>query len=139
MQRDLARLDEQIKQLFPGEPIDAQSNGKDVVLSGTVSSKDVVDKAVERRRRLRREEGRGRQPAAGAARARASNQVLLRVRFAEVSRSAMTELGASLFTGANGFKNVLGRDRRPAAVRRRPMFDDADPIADREAGRSATS
>ena len=38
-----------------------------------------------------------------------SNQVLLRVRFAEVSRSAMTELGASLFTSPTGIKNTIGR------------------------------
>jgi pilus assembly protein CpaC len=36
----------------------------------------------------------------------ASNQVLLKVRFAEVSRTAMTQLGASWF--ANGYKNTIG-------------------------------
>ena len=36
------RLVEQMQQLFPGETIDVQSNGKDVVLSGSVSSKDVA-------------------------------------------------------------------------------------------------
>jgi pilus assembly protein CpaC len=35
--------------------------------------------------------------------------VLLRVRFAEVSRSAMTELGVNLFTSPTGINNVLGR------------------------------
>ena len=38
-----------------------------------------------------------------------SNQVLLRVRFAEVSRSALTELGMSIFTGPTGINNTLGR------------------------------
>src|SRR5439155_17343183 len=38
-----------------------------------------------------------------------SNQVLLRVRFAEVSRSAITELGVNLFTSPLGIKNTLGR------------------------------
>ena len=41
VQRDLASCSEQMKQLFPGEEIAVTSNGKDVVLSGTVSSKDV--------------------------------------------------------------------------------------------------
>ena len=36
----------------------------------------------------------------------ASNQVLLRVRFAEVSRSAMTELGRRLFTSPTGINNT---------------------------------
>ncbi len=100
--RDLSQLVEQVKQLFPGEPISVHSNGKDVVISGTVSSKYVVDKAaevaagyVEKKEDvvnlLKQAEGV------------ASDQVLLRVRFAEVSRTAMTELGASF--AADGFKN----------------------------------
>src|SRR5471032_1075066 len=39
VQRDLAHLNEQMKTLFPGENIDAQSSGKGIVLSGLVSSK----------------------------------------------------------------------------------------------------
>ena len=46
VQRDLARLSEQMKQLFPSETIEVQSNGRNVVLSGSVSSKDVVEKVV---------------------------------------------------------------------------------------------
>lgn len=118
VQRDLARLNDQLKQLFPGESIDAQSSGKGIVLSGSVSSKDVFDKAVtvaggyvekadEVVSLLRVQEST------------ASNQVLLRVRFAEVSRSAVTDLGASLFTGAGGFKNYLARtttEQQPAPL-----------------------
>ena len=108
VQRDLARLNDQMKRLFPGEAIDAQSSGKGIVLSGSVSSKEVslkaatvaggyVEKADEVVSLLRVQEST------------ASNQVLLRVRFAEVSRSAVTDLGASLFTGAGGYKNYLAR------------------------------
>jgi pilus assembly protein CpaC len=108
VQRDLARLNEQMKMLFPTESIEAQSNGKSVVLSGTVSNKDVseraikvaagyVDKADEVVNLLRLQEGQ------------TSNQVLLRVRFAEVSRTAMTELGVNLFTSPTGIENTLGR------------------------------
>jgi hypothetical protein len=39
----------------------------------------------------------------------ATNQVMLKVRFAEVSRSAMQELGVSLFTGPNGKGDWVGR------------------------------
>jgi pilus assembly protein CpaC len=108
VQRDLARLNEQMKRLFPGEPIEAQSNGKSIVLSGKVSNKDLigkaaivaggyVDKPEDVVNMLKLQEGAG------------SNQVLLRVRFAEVSRSAMTELGVSLFTSPTGINNTLGR------------------------------
>jgi len=108
VQRDLARLNDQVRELFPGESIQARSNGKAVVLSGKVSSKEVADKAVA--------------VAAGyvdkptdvttllqVQPGPRSNQVLLRVRFAEVSRSAMSEYGMSLFTGPTGINNTIGR------------------------------
>ncbi|MBC3641013.1 BON domain-containing protein, partial [Klebsiella sp. Kps] len=47
VRRDLSQLVEQMKQLFPGEPISVVSNGKDVVISGVVSSKYIVDKASD--------------------------------------------------------------------------------------------
>jgi pilus assembly protein CpaC len=108
VERDLSRLNEQLKQLFPNEKFDTQTNGKNVVLAGTVSSKDVVEKAVN--------------VAAGYVSSRdevvsllqlapggPSNQVMLRVRFAEVSRSALTEMGASFFTSPTGIDNNIGR------------------------------
>jgi pilus assembly protein CpaC len=108
VQRDLARLSEQLTQLFPGESISAQSNGKSIVLSGSVTHTDVIAKAmnvaggyVEKKEDivtlLQVQDSGG------------SNQVLLKVRFAEVSRSAVTELGASFFTSANGFHGVQSR------------------------------
>src|SRR5258708_33499926 len=103
VQRDLAHLNDQMKRLFPGEAIEAQSSGKGIVLSGLVANKETfdkaysvaggyVDKADEVVNMLRIQESS------------ASNQVLLRVRFAEVSRSAITELGTSLFTSPTGIK-----------------------------------
>ena len=38
-----------------------------------------------------------------------SQQVMLQVRFAEVNRKALTELGANFFTGVGGFKGWTGR------------------------------
>jgi pilus assembly protein CpaC len=107
VQRDLSRLSSQVVELFPGERISVQGNGKSVIVSGTASSKYVADKAVE--------------VAAGyvdkkedvvnllQVQTRGTNQVLLHVRFAEVSRSALTELGATLFTSNNGYKDYLVR------------------------------
>jgi pilus assembly protein CpaC len=108
VRRDLTALAAQLKQLFPGEPIVAVGSGKDVVLSGIVSGQYVIDKAanvaggyVEKKENvvnlLKQQEGV------------ASNQVMLRVRFAEVSRTAMTELGASFFTGSGGFHDYVAR------------------------------
>src|SRR5450432_1187658 len=45
VQRDLAHLNDQMKRLFPGEAIEAQSSGKGIVLSGLVSNKEIFDKA----------------------------------------------------------------------------------------------
>jgi pilus assembly protein CpaC len=108
VQRDLARLNEQIRQLFPGETVEAQSSGKSVVLSGLVSNKDMIERLtnvaagyVEKKddvvTLLQIREGG------------ASNQVLLRVRFAEVNRSALTELGSSFFTQMSGYKDYVAR------------------------------
>jgi pilus assembly protein CpaC len=97
-----------MQQLFPGEPITVAGSGKDIVISGTVSSKYVIDKAadvasgyVEKKEDvvnlLKQQEGV------------ATNQVMLRVRFAEVSRTALQQLGASLFTGPTGYNNLIAR------------------------------
>src|SRR4051794_7412421 len=123
VQRDLARLHEQLQRLFPGESIDAQSSGKGVVLSGRVSNKEVFDKAaivaggyVEKADEIVN--------MLQVMESTASNQVLLRVRFAEVSRSAITNLGASLFTGASGYKDVLARSTTTTPA---PVFNNDDP------------
>ena len=108
VRRDLTPLVGHLKQLFPSERITVMGSGRDVVISGTVSSKYVIEKAaevaggyVEKKENvvnlLQQQEGV------------ASNQVMLRVRFAEVSRSALTELGASLFTGPGGFHDYVAR------------------------------
>jgi len=46
VQRDLTELQRQMEQLFPGEPISVVANGSDVVISGTVSSKYIAEKAA---------------------------------------------------------------------------------------------
>lgn len=123
VRRDLTQLKEQMKQLFPGEDITVTGSGKDVIISGTVSSKYVVDKAadvaegyVDKKENvvdlLKQQEGV------------ASNQVMLRVRFAEVSRSAMQELGASYIL--DQFKNDWygrGTTQQFSA----PNFDSSNP------------
>ena len=123
VRRDLTILVEQMKQLFPGEAITVAGSGKDVVISGTVSSKYVMDKAeevtagfVEKKENvvnlLKQQEGV------------ASNQVMLRVRFAEVSRSALQEIGATLVL--DQFKTdwtARSTTQQFAA----PMFDDSKP------------
>ena len=108
VQRDLTKLSDQVKSLFPTETIDVRGNGRNVVLSGSVSSKDVVDRAInvalgyvdKREEVVTLLQVRPAPPA---------SQVLLKVRFAEVSRSALTEFGMSFFTSPTGIHNTVGR------------------------------
>ena len=124
VRRDLSALIEQVKQLFPGEQVIVAGSGKDVVLSGTVTSKYVIDKAadvaggyVEKKENvvnlLKQQEGV------------ASNQVMLRVRFLEVSRNALQEVGASLFSDGNN--NMFGRTTTQQF--QAPHFDKNQPSA----------
>jgi pilus assembly protein CpaC len=108
VERDLAQLREQMTQLFPGEQIQVHSSGSQIVLSGNVSGDGVAEQAVN--------VAAGFVDDAGsvvtllqAAPPGAPSQVLLRVRFAEVSRSAMTEFGLSYFTSPTGIENTIGR------------------------------
>ena len=133
VQRDLARLNDQMKQLFPGESIDVQSNGKGIVLSGA---------GVEQGRRR---QGRRPSPAATSTRrtmsstccsvqeGAGSNQVLLRVRFAEVSRSAITELGVDAVHQPDRHQEHH-RPRHHAAVRQRRLRRSDLDQSERECG-----
>jgi pilus assembly protein CpaC len=121
VQRDLSELSGRLSQLFPGERISVSSNGKDVVLAGDVSGKYVIEKAadvaagyVEKKEdvvNLLKQEG-------GAA----SRQVLLRVRFAEVSRTALQELGVNL--AANGFQQGRWFGRTTTQQFAAPFWDE---------------
>ena len=108
VRRDLDALEEHLSQLFPGEAIVVGANGSDIVIAGTVSSQYVVEKAaavaaghVESAEHvvnlLKQQEGI------------ASEQIMIRVRFAEVSRTALQELGASFFTDILGHNDFVGR------------------------------
>ena len=120
VRRDLSALEGQIRTTFPSEAIGVAVNGKDVVLSGVVSAKYVIDRAkalaagyVEKPENIvnlmRQQEST------------ATTQVMLKVRFAEVNRSAMQELGVNIFGGPSGKAGWMGRsttEQYPA-----PTFD----------------
>src|SRR5688572_15470775 len=120
VRRDLSPLEGQIRRQFPNEPIGVAVNGKDVVLSGVVSAKHVIDKAkalaagyVDKPENIvnmmRQQEST------------ATDQVMLSVRFAEVNRTAMQELGVNFFGGPTGADGWMGRSstgQSPA-----PVFD----------------
>jgi pilus assembly protein CpaC len=107
VEQPVAALEQQLRQLFPGEEIQVTQNADALVLSGRVSSTQVMLRAAEVAR-------------ASAPKGNVINmlqvpgaidaqQVMLQVRFAEVNRRALTELGASIFTGVDGYKNWVAR------------------------------
>jgi len=92
----ITTLEQQLQALFPGEDISISVSEEAIVLSGQVSSTNVMLRA-------------GEIATASASKAKVINllqvpggsesqQVMLQVRFAEVNRRALTELGLSLFT-----------------------------------------
>jgi pilus assembly protein CpaC len=100
-------LQQRLQNLFPGEDISVTTNDEAIVLSGHVSSTGVMLKAgdiakasSDKSKVVNLLQLPGGQP---------SQQVMLQVRFAEVNRKAVDELGASLFTGALGYKNWAAR------------------------------
>jgi len=107
VEQPVAALQQQLQALFPGERIEVSTNEDATVLSGNVSSTTVMLRAAE----IAKAAGTNRsvinmlQVPGG----NESQQVLLQVRFAEVNRRALRELGVSLFTSGNGLWNTWGR------------------------------
>jgi pilus assembly protein CpaC len=104
----VSTLEQRLQALFPGEEIHVAANDEAIIISGRVSNNNVSLRVAEI-------------AAATSSKARIVNllqlpggsdtqQVMLQVRFAEVSRTALRELGVNFFTGPNGINNdVLGR------------------------------
>jgi pilus assembly protein CpaC len=103
----ISTLEQRLQVLFPTERISVSANGEAIILSGPVSSNEVALRVAEI-------------AAATAPKSKVVNllqlpggagsqQVMLQVRFAEVSRRALFELGVSLFTSPTGVENTLGR------------------------------
>jgi len=103
----VTNLQQKLQALFPGEDIQVGITDEAIVLSGRVSGNQVMLRAGEIAQ-------------ASASKLKVINmlqlpggsdsqQVLLQVRFAEVNRRALKELGVSFFTGLSGFKDYVAR------------------------------
>jgi pilus assembly protein CpaC len=103
----VSTLEQRLQALFPTEDIRVTVAGEAVILSGRVSSNDVSLRAAEIAEATASKSKivNMLQLPGGAG----SQQVLLKVRFAEVSRRALKELGASIFTSGLGINNNIGR------------------------------
>jgi pilus assembly protein CpaC len=116
----ISGLEQQLQALFPGEDIAVSVSEEAIVLSGHVSSTSVMLRAAEI-------------ATASASKAKIINmlqvpggsesqQVMLQVRFAEVNRRALTELGLNLFVNRERFA-ARSTTQQFAA----PTFDDEKP------------
>jgi pilus assembly protein CpaC len=116
----ITTLEQQLQALFPGEDIAISVSEEAIVLSGQVSSTNVMLRAAEIAR-------------ASASKSKIINllqvpggnesqQVMLQVRFAEVNRRALTELGVSLFSTRSNFTGRSTTQQFAA-----PEFDDEKP------------
>lgn len=91
---DAAALQRQLRALFPREQISVTASGNMVILSGRVSAATVAARALEIAR------GTGATVVENL-NVPPAQQVLLQVRFAEVTRTAATELSTQLGVGRN--------------------------------------
>ena len=101
---DVHSLRDQIGSLMPGENIDARISNESIILSGLVTGPDVADRAVQLARAYAGDK------VVNMMTLGSSQQVMLEVRFAEVSRSVGKDLGVSSFFRSNGgaFEGAIG-------------------------------
>jgi len=92
---DMSELKERLREVLPGEPVEVRSANDGLVLSGTVSSAQAVDRALDLASRYAPERVSNLMTVAG------SQQVMLKVRFAEMSRSVSKSLGVSMAASAS--------------------------------------
>lgn len=97
---DIAEFKERLQQILPGENIEVRTANDGIVLSGTVSSIARLDRAIELANRYAPDRVSNLMSVGG------TQQVMLRVRFAEMQRSVSQSLSSSLALGGN----VLGDD-----------------------------
>lgn len=94
---DVVGLRDTISQLFPNENIQVSQSGGSIVLTGTASNKDVADRAVA----VSQTQSKNIVNLLTLLQISSGGQVLLQVRFAEVDRAAVQQLGINIFsTGA---------------------------------------
>ncbi len=134
VQQEVSNLQQQLQSLFPGEDIQVNASAEAIILSGQVSSNPVMLRAGEIAQ-------------ATSAKARVINmlqlpggaesqQVILQVRFAEVNRRALTEVGVNLFTGPTGYKDFIARSTTQQFAA--PGFEDLERTVDAD-GNISTS
>ena len=99
---DIAEFKERLEQILPGENIEVRTANDGIVLSGTVSSIARLDRALELANRYAPERVSNLMSVGG------TQQVMLRVRFAEMQRSVSKSLSSSIALGGSSIGGDLG-------------------------------
>ncbi len=87
---DIAEFKERLRQILPGEPIEVRTANDGIVLSGVVSSIVKLDRALDLANRYAPDRVSNLMVVGG------TQQVMLKVRFAEVQRTVLKSLGSGL-------------------------------------------
>ena len=93
---DVAEFKERLEQILPGEKIEVRTANDGIVLSGVVSSAVKLDRAMELAERYAPQRVSNLMSVGG------TQQVMLKVRFAEMQRSVAKNLGVSLAATSTG-------------------------------------
>ena len=93
---DIAEFKERLRQILPGENIEVRAANDGIVMSGTASSIVALDRALELAKRYAPERVSNLMTVGG------TQQVMLKVRFAEMQRSVSKSLSSSLAVGSTG-------------------------------------
>ena len=99
--RNIDPLRRQLKELFPGENIEASAAGDLVVLTGEASDLRIPERAVEVAKLHAKQ-------VANLVKVAGNQQVQLEVRFAEVTRTGLREIGLNVFQKTRDGKYVSG-------------------------------
>lgn len=99
---DIAEFKERLQQILPGEAIEVRTANDGIVLSGTVSSTAKLDRALDLAERYAPERVSNLMSVGG------TQQVMLKVRFAEMQRSVAKNLGVSLAAQGGSKIGVAG-------------------------------
>ncbi len=99
---DITEFKERLQQILPGEKIEVRTANDGIVLSGTVSSTQKLQRALDLAERYAPDRVSNLMSVGGV------QQVMLKVRFAEMTRSVSKSLSSSLALGGAAFDNELG-------------------------------
>jgi pilus assembly protein CpaC len=98
---DISEFKERLGQILPGEKIEVRTANDGIVLSGTVSSAQRLERALDLAERYAPERVSNLMSVGGV------QQVMLKVRFAEMQRTVSKSLSASLALNGNALNNNL--------------------------------